>query len=207
MTAPPPRSPRTLVLASSSPYRRDLLARLGLAFVVDSPDIDETRLKDEAPAAYVQRLALAKARAVAARHPGAVAIGSDQAAVCGADVLGKPGSAQGAREQLARLSGNPVDFLTALAVVGSADAQEQVELDCTRVMFRALTTAEIRAYVARELPVDCAGSFKSEGLGIALFENIASDDPTALIGLPLIALCRMLRIAGIDPLWDAADRV
>ena len=193
-------APRLLVLASSSRYRRDLLGRLGLPFVQDAPAIDESLGPDEAIEDYVVRLAIAKARVVALRHPGAIAIGSDQAALCGEAVLGKPGSEDAARRQLARLAGCSVDFLTAVAVLDAPDAVARHALDRTTVVFRQLDAEEISAYVRRELPLDCAGSFKAEGLGIALFDRIRSDDPTALIGLPLIALCGLLRAAGLDPL-------
>ena len=185
-----------LVLASTSPYRRELLARLGIPFEVEGPGVDETALAGEKPEAQVVRLARAKAAAVASRRPGAVVVGSDQLAQAdGLGTLGKPGDAARARAQLAALSGRKALFLTALAVA-RADGQVETELVPTEVHFRALGAAEIAAYVERERPFDCAGSFKSEGLGIALFERIASDDPTALVGLPLIALARRLRALG-----------
>ena len=188
---------RELVLASSSRYRAELLARLGLPFRTRSPDVDEARQPGEAAEPLVRRLARAKARAVGRDSTGALVIGSDQLAVCGEDFLGKPGTPEGAREQLTRLSGRTVTFLTGLCLLDMEGSGEQVAVVPTRVRFRALSAAEIEAYVEREQPVDCAGAFKSEGLGIALFEAIESDDPTALIGLPLIALCGMLRAAGV----------
>jgi septum formation protein len=191
---------RELVLASSSPYRAELLTRLGLPFECRSPDVDETPAPGEAPEAQVRRLALDKARAVAARHPHALVIGSDQVAVCGDEVLGKPGSAARAREQLTRLSGRSVTFLTSLCLLDAPGVTHQLAVVPTRVRFRRLGAAEIGNYVDRERPLDCAGAFKSEGLGIALFEAIEGRDPTALIGLPLIELCRMLRHAGVHVL-------
>ncbi len=188
------------MLASSSSYRAALLARLGVPFVTDAPDLDETRLPDEDPPALVCRLAAAKARVVAARHPGALVIGSDQVAVCGSDVLGKPGSIERAREQLARLSGRSVTFLTGLCLFDADGGKHQTTVEHNRVQFRELTADEIARYVERERPLDCAGAFKSEGLGIALFESIDGPDPNALVGLPLIALCRLLRQAGINVL-------
>lgn len=188
------------MLASSSSYRAALLARLGVPFVTDAPDLDETRLPDEDPPALVGRLAAAKARVVAARHPGALVIGSDQVAVCGSDVLGKPGSIERAREQLARLSGRSVTFLTGLCLFDADGGNHQTTVEHNQVQFRELTGDEIACYVERERPLDCAGAFKSEGLGIALFESIDGPDPNALVGLPLIALCRLLRQAGINVL-------
>lgn len=185
-----------LILASSSRYRAGLLQRLGLDFDQVSPDVDETPRAGESPEDLVRRLAADKARAVAARHPGRVVIGSDQVAVAGGEVLGKPGDRPRAVDQLTRLSGQTVTFLTGLCVVDAAGG-EQLEQVPTQVVFRALTAGEIEDYVDRERPFDCAGSFKSEALGIALFEAVRSDDPTALVGLPLIALCGMLGRAGI----------
>lgn len=188
---------RDLVLASSSRYRAALLARLELPFRAVAPAIDETPQDGEAPAALVLRLARQKAAAVAAECPRALIIGSDQVAVCADRVLGKPGSEAGAREQLALLSGTTVQFLTGLCLLDAASDTSQSTLVETRVRFRTLDPAEIADYVHREQPLDCAGAFKSEGLGIALFEAIEGDDPNALIGLPLIALCQMLRRAGV----------
>ncbi|GAA3991923.1 Maf family nucleotide pyrophosphatase [Comamonas faecalis] len=189
--------PRPLVLGSTSRYRRELLARLGLPFEVTAPATDETPLPGEAPRALALRLALAKARAVAAQHPGAVVIGSDQVADLDGQPLGKPGNHERATAQLRRMSGKTVIFQTALAVVCQATGFEQVDLAAVCVRFRALSDAEIERYLQAEQPYDCAGSAKSEGLGIALLDAIDSDDPTALIGLPLIRTCRMLRAAGL----------
>jgi septum formation protein len=186
-----------LLLASTSPYRRALLERLGLEFEVVSPGVAERSIAGEAPGARAVRLALAKARAVADRHPDALVIGSDQVAAAGDRVLDKPGAAERARAQLAALSGHSAHFYTACALLGGpADAQQH--LDITTVVFRALDADEIARYVTRERPFDCAGSFKAESLGIALFERIESQDPTAIIGLPLIWLAQALRRAGCD---------
>lgn len=188
-----------LVLGSTSRYRAELLRRLTPAFRQVAPDVDETRLAGEAPRALAQRLAQAKALAVAQRCPGAIVIGSDQVAAFDERVLGKPGTAENARAQLAACSGRAVEFLTALVVVDarSAALRTYAALDVTRVVFRPLAADEIARYVEREQPLDCAGSFKSEGLGIALFERIETIDPSALVGLPLVALVRLLREAGV----------
>ncbi len=192
-----------LILASSSPYRRILLERLGLPFLALSPDIDETPYPGETAAALVQRLAAAKAAKIADGRPKAVVIASDQVAVAdgtdGRVILGKPGDAPSAVAQLTRLSGRRVLFLTSLCV-REPSGSEQLETESTHVHFRELRKEEIVRYVELETPFDCAGSFRSEGLGIALFNRIEGDDPNALIGLPLIRLCRMLRQAGLDPL-------
>lgn len=188
-----------LVLASTSRYRRELLARLTSNFRCVAPQVDETPHPGETPAALAQRLAAAKAQAVAAQTPGAVVIGSDQ--VCDVDgrTFGKPGDAAGARTQLAACAGRAVQFHTAVCLIDARGPAPQVSaaLDTTRVRLRALDAGEIARYVEREQPFDCAGSFKCESLGIALFESFETADPTALIGLPLIALCRLLREAGI----------
>ena len=188
-----------LVLASTSRYRRELLARIAQRIRQIAPDTDETPLPLEAPAALAARLAQAKARAVAARCTGAVVIGSDQVADLSGKILGKPGTAERACTQLAACSGHEVVFHTAVYLLDSrsAPALGYAAMDTTRVLFRALDSAEIARYVERESPLDCAGSFKSEGLGIGLFERIECEDPTALVGLPMIALCRLLREAGI----------
>jgi septum formation protein len=188
-----------LVLASTSAYRRELLSRLGAPFRQQSPGVDEAALPGEPPAPLAARLATAKARAVAALNPGAIVIGSDQVADCGGQILGKPGDLGGARRQLRASSGRAVVFHTALCLVDArvAPAREFTAIDTTTVAFRDLGDEEIERYLEREKPFDCAGSFKSEGLGIGLFERIDSQDPTALIGLPLIALCRLLREAGV----------
>jgi septum formation protein len=191
---------RPLILGSTSRYRRSLLARLQWPFEVHAPDVDETALPGEAPAALALRLAVAKARAVAALHPQAIVIGADQVANLDGRALGKPGHREGARTQLRALSGRTVVFETALAVVCAADGFEAAERVPVRVRFRPLADAEIEQYLDLEQPYDCAGSAKCEGLGIALVEAIESDDPTALVGLPLIATATLLRRAGLDPL-------
>ncbi len=185
--------PRPLWLASTSRYRRALLARLGVEFQVAAPAVAETRLSGEAPAELARRLALAKARAVAEQHPDALVIGSDQVCALGDQVLGKPGDAAAARAQLTAQSGRVVTFHTAVALVGIAAGCWRQHVDATRCTFRVLEAAEIATYVAAEAPLDCAGSFKVEGLGIALFERVDSADPTALVGLPLIWVAQALR--------------
>ena len=188
---------RTVVLGSTSVYRRELLSRLRLPFEVAAPGVDETPLTGEQPQALALRLARAKAQSVAARHPEAVVIGSDQVADLAGLALGKPGTHDRAVEQLRRMSGHTVIFQTALAVVCQASGFEQVDLAAVRVRFRTLHEQDIENYLQAEQPYDCAGSAKSEGLGIALLESIESDDPTALVGLPLIRTARMLRAAGV----------
>ncbi len=188
---------RPLILGSTSRYRQDLLKRLGLPFSVEAPGVDETPLPNEAPAALAQRLALAKARAVAARHPEAVVIGSDQVADLHGLALGKPGSHERAVAQLRQMRGQTVQFQTALAVVCQATGMERGDLAVVNVVFRELSDAEIERYLRIEQPYDCAGSAKSEGLGIALLDRIDNDDPTALVGLPLIRTARLLREAGM----------
>jgi septum formation protein len=189
-----------IVLASTSPWRRELLGRLGLPFAVESPGVDETPAPGEDGRATARRLARAKALAVAARHPRALVIGSDQVCLAGERVLGKPGSVDAARAQLASLSGQQAVFATALCVVDGAGQREFAGCVDTTVDFLDLDPARIARYVERERPLDCAGSFKVEGLGISLFESVRSDDPTALVGLPLILLCRFLRDCGVEPL-------
>jgi septum formation protein len=189
-----------LILASTSRYRRDLLARLGLPFDVVAPGVDEIPLAGETPAHTALRLAEDKARAVATARGTGLVIGSDQVAECNGEPVGKPGSHEAAVAQLARLSGRTVTFHTGLALVNAATGRVQRELVDVTSTFRKLSSTEIDTYLARERSYDCAGSVRSEALGIALFERIASDDPTALIGLPLIALARMLRAEGVDPL-------
>lgn len=186
-----------LVLGSSSPYRRELLARLRQPFTTAAPQVDETPRAHETPRALALRLALAKAREVASRHPQAIVIGSDQVADLAGQPLGKPGTHPRAVAQLRQMSGQTVVFQTALAVVCAATGFEQVDLAPVEVKFRDLSDEEIERYLRAEQPYDCAGSAKSEGLGIALLDAIHSDDPTALIGLPLIRTCRMLRAAGL----------
>ena len=188
---------RPVVLGSTSRYRRELLSRLHIPFEVASPEVDETPLPGETPRDLALRLALAKARAVAARFPGAAVIGSDQVADLDGEPLGKPGTHERAVLQLQRMRGRTVVFQTALAVVCLATGFEQVDLAPVRVQFRQLTDEEIENYLQAEKPYDCAGSAKSEGLGIALLESIENDDPTALVGLPLIRTARMLRAAGV----------
>lgn len=188
--------PPTLILASTSPYRRALLERLGLPFSTEAPGVDEVHATGDAPSERAVRLALAKAKAVAARHPQAAVIGSDQVAVAGDIVLDKPGAVIRAREQLAQLAGTTAEFHTACAVVQGSSGFAARHLDTTWVSFRALSGAEIERYVARERPLDCAASFKSEALGISLLRSIETEDPTALVGLPLIWLADTLRRLG-----------
>ncbi|RZJ10315.1 MAG: septum formation inhibitor Maf [Acidovorax sp.] len=188
---------RPLVLGSTSRYRRELLERLNLPFDVAAPLVDETPEPGEAPRALALRLALAKARAVAQQHPEAVVIGSDQVADLAGTPLGKPGEHERAVQQLRQMRGQTVIFQTAVAVVCLATGFEQLDLAPVEVKFRDLSDAEIERYLRTEQPYDCAGSAKSEGLGIALLDAIHSDDPTALIGLPLIRTCRILRAAGL----------
>jgi septum formation protein len=189
-----------LILGSTSRYRRELLTRLRLPFDVVSPQVDETPRPGEAPAALAQRLALEKARDVAARHRDAVVIGSDQVADLDGEPIGKPGTHARAVAQLTRMSGRTLVFQTAVAVVCVASGFERVELAPVRVSVRHLQPSEIEHYLRLEQPYDCAGSAKSETLGIALLSAIESDDPTALVGLPLIRTCALLRAAGLDPL-------
>lgn len=188
---------RPVVLGSTSPYRRELLARLRIPFSVIAPHVDETPEPGEAPPALALRLALAKARAVAALHPEAVVIGSDQVADLAGQPLGKPGEHARAVAQLRQMRGQTVVFQTAVAVVCQATGFEQVDLAEVRVVFRNLSDGEIEAYLQAEQPYDCAGSAKSEGLGIVLLASIDNDDPTALIGLPMIRTARLLRQAGV----------
>ena len=192
-----------LVLGSTSRYRRELLARLRLPFEVAAPQVDETPLPGEAPAALALRLALEKGREVAARHPGAVVIGADQVCDLDGQPLGKPGTHERAVAQLERLSGRTAVFQTALAVLRPGTGFERALLAPVTVRFRVLGAAEIERYLRLETPYDCAGSAKCETLGIALLDAIESDDPTALVGLPLIRTAALLREAGIDPLAEA----
>lgn len=188
----------TLVLASTSRYRRELLERLRLPFETVSPGIDETPVAGEAPAVTASRLALAKAQAARKHHPRALIIGSDQVAFCEGVRLDKPGDHAGALAQLRHASGRTVCFVTAVALVNSAADRAQTRLVSTDVRMRRLADAEIGRYLAAEPAYDCAGGAKMEGLGIALMESIATPDPTALIGLPLIALAEMLRNENVD---------
>lgn len=186
------------MLGSTSRYRAELLSRLRLPFDVAAPDVDETPHPGEAPRALALRLAMAKARAVSTSCPDAVVIGSDQVADLLGQPLGKPGTHEKAVEQLRQMRGHSVVFQTAIAVVCAATGFEEMELAPVEVRFRDLSDAEIERYLRAEQPYDCAGSAKSEGLGISLLDSIHSDDPTALIGLPLIRTCRMLRAAGLE---------
>lgn len=191
---------RQIILASSSPYRRELLTRLQLPFQTASPDVDETRLVAESPPNMVQRLALRKAEALSEAHPEALIIGSDQCAVVEQTILGKPGDFDMARQQLARASGKRVSFHTGLCLLDAATDEAQTEVIPFHVHFRNLNDAQIEHYLRREQPYNCAGSFRSEGLGIALFRRMEGNDPTALIGLPLIRLIAMLETAGVEVL-------
>ena len=190
-------SPRPLILASTSVYRRQLLERLRLPFGVVASEVDESPLAGESPQTMACRLALAKARSVAQAHPGAIVIGSDQVADLAGQALGKPGNHARAVQQLQTMRGKTVIFQTAVAVVCTDTGFAQTDLAQVKVVFRNVTDAQIEAYLLAEQPYDCAGSAKSEGLGIALLERIDNDDPTALIGLPLIRTCRLLEAAGI----------
>jgi MAF protein len=191
-----------LILASSSPFRRELLSRLGVEFSSVSPDVDETVMPDEPPETLVIRLAERKAREVAKDHRGALVIGSDQVAVVDGAIMGKPGDHQQAVAQLSRLSGKRVSFLTGLCLLNSETGHLQVCCEPFHVIFRVLQPKEIDNYLLKEQPYNCAGSFKSEGLGISLFERLEGEDPNALIGLPLIRLIAMLRNEGLDVLAE-----
>ena len=196
---------RSLVLASTSTYRRSLLERLHLGFETARPQVEESRQPDEAPEAMVERLAVAKAADVARHYPDALIIGSDQCAAVGHRVLGKPGGHEQALEQLGTLSGQRVVFHTGLCLIDSAAGRQWRGVVPYTVHFREFETAEIERYLRLEQPYDCAGSFKSEGLGIVLFRRMEGDDPTALIGLPLILLCSWLREAGLALPPDATQ--
>ncbi len=193
MTAAQPQ----IVLASTSPFRRELLSRLAIPFEIVSPEVEESALPGETPEAMVQRLSEAKARAGAAQFPRALVIGSDQVAVLDGEVLGKPGDHERARVQLQKLSGRTVSFLTGLCLYNAASDTAETRLVPFRVRFRTLDEARIERYLHREQPYNCAGSFKSEGLGITLFKAMEGDDPTSLIGLPLITLTSLLAKAGV----------
>jgi len=199
-SASPAHTPPALVLASTSRYRRELLERLRLPFETGSPAVDETPLPGEAPAALAERLALEKAHALARLRPDAVVIGADQVADVDGTAIGKPGTHERATEQLQSMSGRRIVFQTAVAVVRAATGYSEVRRVPVTVRFRELSNAEIEFYLRTEKPYDCAGSAKCETLGIALLEAIESDDPTALVGLPLIQTSAMLRAAGVDPL-------
>jgi len=189
--------PARLILASSSKYRKMLLQRFGIPFDCESPDIDETAADDESPYDLVRRLALQKAEAISRQQPQSIVIGSDQMAVFDGQIIGKPGTHQAAMEQLSAFSGQVVEFLTAVSVLCRQSGFSEQYTDRTRVCFRTLQHDEIERYLKQEKPYDCAGAFKAEALGIVLFESVISEDPTALIGLPLIRTAGMLRRAGL----------
>lgn len=188
---------RRLILASTSPFRRELLGRLGLAFETRPPDIDEAPLPDEDAATLVMRLARLKAGSIADNEPGSLVIGSDQVAALDGEILTKPGSHDKAVAQLNRASGEIVTFFTGLCLIDSDSGRTQTDVVSFQVVFRPLKPSQIESYLRREEPYRCAGSFKAEGLGIALFERLEGDDPTSLIGLPLIRLTRMLESEGV----------
>lgn len=189
-----------IILGSSSRYRRQLLEKLNISFVSAAPHVDEAALPGEAPENLVRRLAVSKAQALRPHYPQHLIIGSDQIAVLGGQILGKPGSHEAARQQLQQASGRTVLFHTGLALLNSETQHVQYCCPVYEVKFRCLTAEQIEAYLLLEQPYDCAGSFKSEGLGIALFDHIRGDDPNTLVGLPLIELTRMLNNEGIDVL-------
>lgn len=191
-----------LILASTSPRRRALLDKLAVTFECAAPEVDETPLPGESPRHLVLRLAQAKAQSLAERYPAHLIIGSDQVCVLDGEITGKPLSEENARLQLRKASGNIVTFYTGLALYNSATGNLQTEVKPFDVHFRHLSDAEIDNYVRKEHPLQCAGSFKSEGLGIALFERLEGRDPNTLVGLPLIALCQMLRREGNNPLME-----
>jgi septum formation protein len=195
---------RKLILGSTSVYRRELLARLRVPFEVAAPDVDETPHPQETPTDMARRLALAKARAVAAKFPSAIVIGADQVADLDGQPLGKPGTHERATAQLRQMRGRTVVFQTAVSVVCLESGFAASDLAPVQVKFRDLSDAEIEHYLRAEQPYDCAGSAKSEGLGIALLESIQSDDPTALVGLPLIRTSKLLRAAGLPLLSETA---
>ncbi|MGH1487414.1 MAG: Maf family protein [Cellvibrionaceae bacterium] len=190
-----------LILASSSPYRREILAKLGLPFQAISPDIDESPLENETPEALVSRLALEKAQAIAGNHHNALIIGSDQVAVLDNNIITKPHEHQKAIQQLRQASGREVTFLTSLCLYNSQTHKHQLTVSPYSVSFLSLNDEQIEHYLQKEKPYNCAGSFKSEGLGITLFSSMSGDDPNSLIGLPLITLTKMLRNEGIEPLF------
>jgi len=192
--------PRSLILGSTSPYRQELLSRLGVPFLTATPNIDESRLENESPIHLVERLALEKARDVSRRFPDALIIGSDQVACIDNEILGKPGNRENAIAQLKKASGRTVIFFTGLCLLNAATHKAQSLVEPFKVHFRTLDDAQIERYVDRERPFNCSGSFKSEGLGISLFKRLEGDDPNALIGLPLIRLIEMLGEEGIEVL-------
>jgi MAF protein len=193
---------QTLVLGSSSPFRATLLGKLNLPFITVSPDIDESPQQKETPTALVERLAQQKAMAIAADHSHALIIGSDQVAVINGNILGKPGTHDKALEQLKLASGKTVRFVTGLALYDARRDKMQSLVEPFDVTFRTLTDNEIEAYLLTEQPYQCAGSFKSEGLGICLFDKLSGDDPNSLVGLPLIQLTRLLNNAGVNVLSE-----
>ena len=192
----------TVILASTSPYRQELLSRLDFPFVTQSPAVDETPLLNECADNLVKRLSQAKAEAIAPLYPNDIIIGSDQVALLNTEILGKPGDFANAHAQLTRASGQCVRFLTGICVINTQTSHIQVELEVFIVHFKALTPTQINNYLQREQPFNCAGSFKSEGLGVALMQRMQGDDPSALIGLPLIRLVKMLANTGFDVLGD-----
>ncbi|MFJ2973384.1 Maf family protein [Kluyvera sp. NPDC087067] len=191
-----------LILASTSPYRKQLLEKLELSFECAAPEVHELPLPGETPRSLVLRLAQAKAQALAHRYPHHLIIGSDQVCVLDGEITGKPHTEENARLQLKKASGNVVTFYTGLALYNSANGQLQTECEPFDVHFRHLSEQEINVYIRKESPLNCAGSFKSEGLGIALFDRLEGRDPNTLVGLPLIALCKMLRRENLNPLLD-----
>ncbi len=192
----------TLILASSSPYRRELLSRLGMEFSSVSPEVDESHLPDESVETLVMRLAQNKAQKIAETHPDALIIGSDQVATIDGQILGKPGSHARAVTQLMQASGKRVSFFTGLCLLNSASGKCQLACEPFHVDFRVLSRQQIENYLGREQPYNCAGSFKSEGLGITLFQRMQGDDPASLIGLPLIRLVDMLQKEGVEILAE-----
>lgn len=188
----------TLILASTSPFRRAILEKLGVPFDVASPETDESALKNETPQQLVERLAIAKARAIADQHDEGLVIGSDQVAVNDSVILGKPGDHATATKQLQAASGKRITFYTGLALINAATGNTQSEVIPFDVVFRQFTDSQIEHYLQKEQPYNCAGSFKSEALGICLFEKLEGDDPNTLIGLPLIRLVRMLENEGLN---------
>lgn len=196
---------QTLILGSSSPFRAELLAKLHLNFLTASPDIDESFQANEQPDHLVKRLAETKARKVAEQYPDSLIIGSDQVAVLNGQIMGKPGNHTKAREQLSAASGKSVTFMTGLALYNATTDKMQSVVDYFEVVFRTLTAAQIDFYLTTEQPYQCAGSFKSEGLGISLFEELRGKDPNSLIGLPLIRLVELLANEGIDVLTQQSS--
>ncbi len=184
---------KQIILGSTSPFRKELMEKLYIPFITDSPDIDETRLDQETPETMVKRLSVEKAKKVAENHPNALIIGSDQCAVLEGEVMGKPGNHKNAFQQLSKSSGKRVTFYTGLCLFDSGTGEYQLDCVPFYVNFRNLSEDEINHYLYLDQPYNCAGSFKSEGLGITLFSKMEGDDPSSLIGLPLIRLCEMLR--------------